>query len=132
MGINYSLNKIRVVKILKSDSTMGLMDPVVGMITNYGKILGLDSGNNQVTVGVGKFALQGSGTVKQKFYPHQLEITYAAATGTYGFPATAGSVRLGHKNSYPSGIQIPAATGMAELWGDSNIHTFNRPSNIID
>lgn len=127
MAINYSTSKIRVVKLLKSDAVVGVMDPQVGMVTNYGKILSMDSGNYQVTVGVGKFAAAGSGTVKQKFYPHQLEITYAQATGSYGFPSSTGSVQFGHGRTFPQGIKPDAASGMQELWGDGQVHTFNKP-----
>ncbi len=127
MTINYSSNKIRVSKLFKSDSIIGLMDPQVGMLTDYGKILSLDSGNYQVTVGVGALALAGSGTVKQKFYPHDLKITYIAATGSYGFPSSTGSIQFGHGHSFPTGIPFNAGSGMEFLGGDDSIHTFSRP-----
>ena len=127
MAINYSMNKVRVRKLLKTDAVVGLMDPQVGMITDYGKILSLDSGNYQVTVGVGQGALAGNGTVQQKFYPHQLSITYTAATGSYSFPSSNGSVQFGHGRTFPNGVRPGLSSGIVELGGDGNMHVVVRP-----
>src|SRR5262245_45817883 len=98
MPANKSSNKVRVTKLLGGTGFIGLMDPKVNMQTNQGKILSLDSGNYTVVVG------RGTGNFKQKFYPHDLFVTQAHATGVHAFPTGDGSVVFGHKGVFPNGI----------------------------
>lgn len=127
MAVNYSINKVRVCKLLGSDAFVGIMDPVVGMKTQYGIITALDSGNFQVTIGVGQGAPTGIGPVSQKFYPHQLNVQYSFATGVgYGFPTQNGSVTFGHKATFPTGVTKDPASGMTILPGNEIPQVFSR------
>lgn len=126
MAINYSSNKVRVSKLLGTDAVIGYMDPVVGMRTQFGVITGLDSGNFQVTVGMGRGAPTGVGPMPQKFYPHDLRIDYEQATGDpYLFPTSDGSRLFGHFGN--DGMQPDPASGQHYLGGDGVVHTFTRP-----
>lgn len=126
MTINYSSNKVRVTKLLGSDAIVGVMDPEVGMMTQYGKITALDADNSQVTVGVGANAMAGSGTVSQKFYPHQLLVASAVAIASHAYPSGVGCVPFGHSLTWPTGVTRDAASGMAMMLGSEVPKLFSR------
>jgi hypothetical protein len=113
-------NKVRVTLMHGGSGFVGWINPKVGMQTNFGPILILDSGNFQVTVGVG------SGSYQQKFYPHQLEITQAHATGLHAWPTGDGGLKFGHAGIFPNGVTQGLGTGVAYAKADGTIATFGR------
>jgi hypothetical protein len=135
MAANKSSNKVRVTALLGGGGILGMMDPKVNMNVAWGamhesgKILALDSGNFQVTVGVTKYASIASGVGVKKFYPHQLNVLQQHATGTWSWPTGDGSVTFGHHGAFPNGVPTVAGTGMAYYGGDDTVHLFNRVPN---
>lgn len=120
MPINRSENKVRVTKLFGAGATVGWCDPKVGMTTDRGPVLALDAGNGQITVGVG------SGNTAQKFYPHQLNISHANATGvgdawSAAFPTGVGCVAFGRTTAVPIGI----GSGMAYVKGDGSVRVYS-------
>jgi hypothetical protein len=113
-------NKVRVSKLLGASAGMGLMDPKVGMVTDHGPILTLASGNHTVTVGLG------TGDKPGAFYPWQLTVTHAHATGVHAFPTGDGSVLFGHDGIWPNGVPDVPGTGMVVFTG-SEMKLFSRP-----
>ena len=104
--------KVNVTKFFGGGGALGQCDPKVGLVTDKGTILSLDSGNYTVVVGVG------SGSVKQRFYPEFLYITYATATGSVAWPTGVGCVRFGHSQGiYANGAPVISATGMVYMDG---------------
>ena len=96
---------------------MGLCDPKVGLTTNRGPILSLDSGNYQVVVGVG------TGGTPQRFYPHDLSVTHTRATGvgdswSPAYPTGVGCVSVTRNGVWPNGVPEALGSGMAYLAGN--------------
>lgn len=117
---NVSENKVRVTNLMGGGGFIGWMDPKVNMNTNFGKILGLDSGNFQVTVGLG------TGDYPGKFYPHQLYVTQLEATGNWSYPTGDGAHQFGHHDVFPNGVQQGLGSGMAFEKADGSIFTFGK------
>jgi hypothetical protein len=118
---NKSENKVRVTKLFGKSAPMGVIDPKVNMRTDMGPILALDSGNYTVVVG------RGSGSFQQRFYPHQLLISEAEATGVWSWPTGDGSVKFGHSAGInANGPPVAVGSGTSVLSADSTVHTFGR------
>ncbi len=117
MAINRAENKVRVTKLLGSDAYVGLVDPKIGMTTNHGPILSLDSGNFQIVVGVG------TGDTPRKFYPHDLNVTFVRATGvgdawSSAYPTGVGCTSFTRSNAWPNGVPDALGSGIAYLAGN--------------
>lgn len=127
MPAELSLNKVRVTRLLGGDPE-GLIDPKAGQVTQYGKILSLDSGNYTVVVG------GGSGDFPQRFHPHMLQMTEAYATGAAGggkfntaWPTGDGSVLFGRKNGlFANGVPTCSGNQGFFIGGDGAAHIFVR------
>lgn len=124
---NYSENKVRVVWKKGYSHPLGLINPVSGMLVDYGispyYIVALDSGNFQV-----RLALTSSGAIVKSAYPHDLSVTLAVASGDYGYPNSNGSKMYGHNAGILlDGSPVGIGTGVAEMTGNGTPVTF--PAN---
>jgi hypothetical protein len=81
-------NKVRVVSEVGDGSGLGLMDPAVGMHTNFGVIATVDPGTGICT-------RTGATAHNARLYAHQVEVT-ATEAANFGWPATGGSQVFGH------------------------------------
>lgn len=124
MPTNKSENKVRVTRLFGGGGVLGLMDPKVNMQVKYGQspywVKALDAGNFQA-----QLALASGGAVKQKAYPHDLQVDVTVASG-FGWPASADSVLFGHNGVFANGVPSVPGTGVSYLGGDGTVHTFGR------
>lgn len=111
------MNKVNVAKNFGSSATLGYCDPIVGMTTNMGDILSLDSGNSTVIVGMG------SGDFQQRFNPQYLYVTDTEATSEVAWPTGVGCVKFGHANTL---FTNAVGSGTAYYSGDNTVHIFGR------
>lgn len=118
-------NKLRVLKIGGGSSTMGLIEPIVNMVTNWGTITAIASGAYTITV-------SGAGVDpnEQKIvYPHQVFVTEAHATGVWSYPSGDGSVKFGRTGIWPSGVPVlPQSGGYVHIGtdGGNDVMTYYR------
>lgn len=94
-------NKVRVVVTVGRTSTLGYMDPHVGMPTNLGIIAAFDAFGVCTMNDTGPHPHGG----RSRFHAHQLLVLQTDAAG-YGWPGGADCVLLGHAKQgtiYPGG-----------------------------
>ena len=96
MPINRSSNKISVVKYFGSGA-IGLINPKVGMVTDYGSILAIENGSGTVVIS--------RGTSSGVYNPVHLQLAYSSASGNFGFESGHnGAVKFGHYREFPTGF----------------------------
>lgn len=112
MPSNLSENKVNVVKTVGTGSLLGRIEPIVNMVTDQGTIVGLDSGNFQVSV-------SGNGVgLPTKFYPKDLFVTLDHATGTWSYPTGDGSLAFSRQTfTQVNGTGVYAATAYGYTTG---------------
>ncbi len=88
------MDQIRVVNEYGDTSIQGVMNPVAGMVTNFGTILSVSSAGLCTMVYANSSEPHNG---DQVFYAHQLMITVANATG-HGWPGGADCRTFGHAN----------------------------------
>ncbi len=87
--------KVRVMASAGSGAVLGMMDPVVGMVTDAGTIAAVTA-DGLVTMGDTDAHVHGG---RSRFYAHQLRILVAVATDN-GWPSGADCVVFGHAASH--------------------------------
>jgi hypothetical protein len=95
---------------------MGTANPLVGMVVDKGTITAIDDTGYQVSV-----SGQGVSTLT-KYYPMQLELLYANATGTYGWPTGVdiGGQTFAHTGAlFANGEPVALSTGMVTDLGET-------------
>jgi len=133
MAVNKSQNKVQVIKAYGESGAIGYCDPQVGMLTQYGKILSLDSGNFTVVVGVGSGAIAGNGRVPWRYYPIYLEVASGEAGRSVAWPTGVGCVQIGHNRGFlAGGSPKGVASGVSYLGGDGSIYTYGRVGSPTD
>jgi len=125
MPENKSENKVRVTPLLGTDAVLGWMDPVVDMKVGFGIetrwIVGLDSGNNQVSL-----AKASGDDEVGKAYPHQLVVDNDTAY-LHGFPSGDGCVSFGHNTGLrANGPPTAIGNKMVFLKSNGSTYTFQR------
>lgn len=104
---NLSENKLKVTKLFGGAHSKGCLDAKVGMVTHQGTITQIkDSGRYIV-------AVSGAGVgMPTDFYPHDLMVTEAEASGNWAWPTGVGSVQYTRGNIWPNGVDDCAESGM--------------------
>jgi hypothetical protein len=125
MAYNRSSNKIRVVEVFGTGSTVGYLNPAVGMKIRHNNetlwVKTLASGN--FTVGL---SLTNGGAVCRTAYPHDICIDTPTASG-YGWPNGINNpVALGHSGVWPNGIPVAIGSGVSYMTGAGTTATFGR------
>lgn len=93
MGIQVT-TKVRVMKAYGDGSFLGMMNPIVGMVTQAGTIAAIETADGSMICTMGDTSVHAHGG-RQRFYPHELYILQAVAT-TNGYPNSNGSVQFQH------------------------------------
>lgn len=83
--------KVRVTKLFGGAHPIGLMNPKVGLVTDKGAITSIATDGQTVKTALGSY------------YPWQLFVTEAVATGVHAYPTGDGSIAYGAGNSVTSG-----------------------------
>jgi hypothetical protein len=124
MPTNHSSNKVTVVSFFGGGNGLGLCDPQVGMLTNAGKILSLNSGNYTVVLGVGSGYL-----VKQLANTYYLNVSSGVAA-TFTWPTGTDCVKFGHDHGMlASGEPKAVNATMNYTTGVSGV-PFNRTESL--
>lgn len=113
-----SANKVRVTTLLGSTGVVGWINPKLTMETDKGPILALGDGNHQVTVGVG------TGDTPQQFYPWQLRITQAHATGDHAWPTGDGGYKFGRSTLWPNGVPEASQQSGVYIYQGNEVQEF--------
>lgn len=112
MGVDTTTQKLNVVYDLGNSSIIGYINPVVGMVTNFGNILTVSG--NILVIGTGDQILG-------NYYVNDVYITSGNAVAGFSFSSGDGSVLLG-TGLWPYGskvVETSPASGVALIAGST-------------
>lgn len=89
--------KVKVARALNTGGAIGEIIPQVGMVTDYGNVVGTGNLPYVEVSGVGA-------AINRTLYAMDLTVTFAVASGSFGWPTDNGSVVYGHASLWGAGV----------------------------